>query len=131
MSREQVEIARSAVNALQSEDLDGFLALLHPDIEWHTAADEPDSGVHRGREAVAAMREGWRESFAAFRTESDEPIDAGDAVIVPMRFHARAHGADSWIAVEEFDVIRFRDGKIAEVREYRTAEQAREGLGAS
>jgi ketosteroid isomerase-like protein len=39
MSRENVEAVRRVYEAWEADDLDAFLAELHPDIEWHPSIE--------------------------------------------------------------------------------------------
>jgi ketosteroid isomerase-like protein len=55
-------------------DLDAF----HPDIDWHTRDDLPDSGTYRGHDGVARRFSEWAEAFANLRVHPEELIDAGD-----------------------------------------------------
>jgi ketosteroid isomerase-like protein len=70
MSQENVEIAREANEAWRRGDLDAVLRALDPGIEWHTAADEPDAGTHRGVEAVISLIADWVRSL---RTSPSSP----------------------------------------------------------
>jgi ketosteroid isomerase-like protein len=57
MSRENVDIIRELFERANRQDetlLDDFY---DPDAVWHSRADEPDTGVYEGREAI---RELWR-----------------------------------------------------------------------
>jgi ketosteroid isomerase-like protein len=80
VSQENVERVRRAyefVNREHAPDLD----LLHPDIQWHTRADLPDSATYRGHDAVAALMAEWfGGAFDDLRVDVEELIDAGDRV---------------------------------------------------
>jgi ketosteroid isomerase-like protein len=95
------------------------------------AEDEPDARVLRGQRAVMEMLDGWVASFAEFSADPQEFIDAGEHVLVPIRFVARPHGADASVTIEETQVFTVQDGVIPRVREYRTKAEALEALGLS
>jgi hypothetical protein len=71
----------------------------------------------------------WRDTLGGFRAEVLEYIDAGEYVIVPTRMRARPPGADADVVLDEVYVSKFRNGKIAELREYRTKLEALEAVG--
>jgi ketosteroid isomerase-like protein len=99
------------------------------DVEWHTAADLPDTDVHRGIESVAAFVRDWPSAFEDFGAEVEEFIDIGDCVVVPLVLRGRVRGTDEAVAMRETHVWKLREAKVIEVREYRTREQALEAVG--
>jgi ketosteroid isomerase-like protein len=131
MSQENVERVRRAYE-LYSETQQPDYELLHPDVEWHTAQDLPDSTTHRGHDGVAALYAEWIGSFEGFRVEVEEVIDGGDeAVIVVTRLRGRFGGGNEEVDLVEMHVWRLLDGKAIEIREYRTKAEALEAIGLS
>jgi hypothetical protein len=61
--------------------------------------------------------------------EAKEFIDAGEYVLMPARMLGRIRDSDAEVAVDEVYVNKCRNGKIAEVRECRTKEEALEAVG--
>jgi uncharacterized protein len=129
MSQENVERVRRAyefVNREHAPDLD----LLHPDIQWHTRADLPDSATYRGHDAVAALMAEWfGGAFDDLRVDVEELIDAGDRVVAVLRLHARIRGSTQEVDMSEAHVLTMRDGKAAELHEYQTREEALKAAG--
>lgn len=68
-------------------------------------------------------------AFDDFRPKPLEFIDGGGCVVVPMRITGRMRGGGAEVAIEETIVFWVRDGKIAEVREFRTKPEALEAAG--
>jgi ketosteroid isomerase-like protein len=56
MSRQNEELMEGAYDAISRKDLDAFLALAHPEIEFRSLIAEADGRVFRGHEGV---REWW------------------------------------------------------------------------
>ena len=129
MSQENVEIVREANEAWKRGDLDAVVRALDPRIEWHTAADEPDAGPHRGVEAIISLIADWAQSFEDFSVEPLEFTDAGDRVVMPMTARGRPHGSEQTVEAAETQVYTVRNGKIVEVREYRTKAEALKVVG--
>lgn len=128
MSRENVEVVRRTYEEFARTGQPP-LSALDPDVEWHTAADLPDSGVHRGHDAVGALVQEWIDSFEDFRADATEFIDRGEYVVVSLVLRGRVRGSDEEVALPETHVWKMRDRKAVEVREYRTTEQALEAAG--
>jgi ketosteroid isomerase-like protein len=83
-----VEIVRRSYVAFARGDMDGVMADMHPEIEWHQAQGLPHGGVYRGLEEVRRnifdpLDEEWWEDFTA---DPDEFLDAGDQVVVVGRY---------------------------------------------
>jgi len=130
MSQENVEIVRAAFEAWSRGDLDAWLAEADPEIEWFVLPDAPDPGPHRGRHVILERAALWRDMLA-LRGEVLEYIDAGEYVIMPVRMRGWPPGSDAEVVLDEVYVSKFRDGKVVELREYRTKAEALEAVGLS
>jgi ketosteroid isomerase-like protein len=131
MSQGNVEIVRAGYETV-NRTAQPTAEMLHPEVEWHTAADLPDAGVHHGVDGVASLVSEWFGSFEDFRADIEEIIDGGDEiVVVVLRLHGRVKGSSDAVALSETHVWRLREGKAIEIREYRTKTQALEDAGFS
>jgi ketosteroid isomerase-like protein len=130
MSEENVEIARAAFEAWSRGDLDAWLAEADPEIEWYVLPEAPDPGPHRGRDAILERAALWRDMLA-LRGKVVEYIDAGEYVLMPVRMRGRPPGSDAEVVLDEVYVGKFRDGKVVELREYRTKAEAFQAVGLS
>ena len=99
--------------------------LLDAELEWWPPADEPDNGVRRGaEEAIVYVRE-WARSFKDYRCEVLELVESGDRVAASLTLHGRIRESDTAeLTLPLTQVWRIRDGRIVEVREYRTLAEA-------
>ena len=94
MSQENVEIVRASLDARNRGDWEALRAVFASDCEFDYSRSKGLSpGVYRGSEAVMRMVDEYSEVFEEFGWEPDEFIDAGDAVVVPGRFHSRGKGS--------------------------------------
>jgi ketosteroid isomerase-like protein len=84
MSRENVEVVMGFVEAYVRGDIDEALSG-RPDIEYKRA----EEAMVRGRDAVRAGWEQWEADWEDLATIPEDPIDAGDHVVVPVLFRAR------------------------------------------
>jgi ketosteroid isomerase-like protein len=131
MSQENVASDRRAVEAANRGDLIGWLAHFDPEIVWYGLADESDPGPFRGHQGILALRSRWTDVLSDLRLEVKEYIDAGEYLVVPVRICGHAPDSDTDVVGEEVLLNKYRDGKIVEVREYRTREEALEAVGLS
>jgi ketosteroid isomerase-like protein len=126
-----VEIVRRSVEAFARGELDAFLANSDPDIEWTTAADEPNPRTYRGAEGMrrfaADISEAWTDRFGG-AMEFEAFIDLGDWVVVPWTARVRGRRSGIPVDVSETYAIRVEGGRIVRVDEYRTREEAIDAL---
>ena len=123
-----MEIVRSgyqSFNRTHKLDVDAF----HPNIEWHTRDDLPDSGTHRGHDGVGQLLSSWVEAFEDLRVDPEELIDADELVVAVVRLRGRIRGSGQDVEMEETHVWRHLDGKATEVREYQTKAEALKAVG--
>jgi hypothetical protein len=66
-----------------------------------------------------------------YRQERDEPIDAGDEVILPTREYGRGKGSGISLERATFGVWTMRAGKAVRIRFYSTLAEALEAVGLS
>ena len=133
MSQENVEIVRTATEAMLSGDTATALDALDPDVEWHATVGGIDEGrVYQGSAEVALAFVEYFEVWERIELRADDYIDAGDDEVVVF-FHEVAMGRESGAVVETDTgtVNTVRDGKIARVRGYMERSQALEAVGLS
>jgi ketosteroid isomerase-like protein len=127
MSHENVEIARRAFDNFNRRELATAVEAFDPDAEWIPYLAALEEHTYRGREQIEAM---WREvlgDFPDFRIELMEVVtDRGDIIVFKVEFQGmgRASGADTRAAV--FQVVSFRDEKVARVEGFRDRAEALE-----
>ena len=131
MSQENIQIDRAAAEAFNRRDFDAWMAHFDREIVWWAIADEPEPGPFQGHQAVLDMASRWLELLPDIRIEIKEHIDAGEYVITIARMCGHAAGSVADVVVDEVFVDKYRDGKIVEVREYRTRQEALEAVGLS
>jgi ketosteroid isomerase-like protein len=128
MSQENVEIVRAAYEFATRTGEPPFDAF-QPDIVWHTRADLPDSRTYRGHGAMAKLFSEWVGSFDDFRLDVEQAIDAGESVIAVLRLSGRIKGTGHEVEMAETHVCKVLDGKMLEVHEYPTADEALKAVG--
>jgi uncharacterized protein len=127
-----VEAVRSSYEAFGRGDLDGALAMMDDEIEWHQAQGLPHGGLYRGLAAVRAavfdpLDEEWWEDF---RADPDEVIGLGDDVVVLGRYTARAKATGAPLDVPFAHVWRFREGRAVRFHQFTDTRGWVDALGA-
>lgn len=128
MSQDNLERVRQSfevINRTRGPDFD-FIA---PDFEWHTRADLPDAGTHRGPDGAARLMAEWFGAFNDLRVDIEELIDAGDRVVAVLRLHGRVRDSGEEVEMAETHVITIRDGRATLLQEYKEKAEALEAVG--
>src|SRR2546423_53834 len=130
MSQENVELNYQSHDAFNRRDLDAFLALTDPDVEFTPYERVIDGlGPYYGHDGV---RTWWEEAFATlpdFNVELDEVRDLGDMTLV--RGVLRGRGAASGASFERtyWGLFRWRGKQTVCGREFRNNADALVSLG--
>jgi ketosteroid isomerase-like protein len=129
MSQENVEIARRVNAAINCGDIESISELLHHDIAWWDRADDLNATVHRGRDGFRTALVELADDIADLRVEVKEYIDAGDYIVTPVRVTGRGQISGATFEEDEVHVVKLRNGKITELREYRNRAEALKAVG--
>jgi uncharacterized protein len=131
MSRENLDIARRGYEAFARRDLDAALELMHEDIEAHDPPEIPDATIYRGREAVRRDWEQTAEVLEDFSIDVEESFDAGDEVVVFLRYRGRGRESGAEVEAPMAHIWTIRDGKAIRLRQYLDRAEALEAAGLS
>lgn len=118
MSQENVDTIRRGYEAFGRRDLDVALEMADPAIEAHDPVEMPDAAIHRGKAAVKRDWEQTLELFDDFAIDIEEVFDAGEEVVLFLRYRGR--GKESGVAVEVdiAHVLTMQDGMAVRLRQY-------------
>jgi ketosteroid isomerase-like protein len=128
MSEENVELLHQGVAAWNRCDLDGYLELFDPEIEWRPGATRVEGGAYRGREGI---RRFWSDVYATFDelvTSLEEVREAGDMVVGLGRLRGRSKGGVP-VDTPYGLVLRYRDGLIVSGSDWFSHTEALEAAG--
>jgi ketosteroid isomerase-like protein len=118
VSREHVEIVRSAWEGYNSGDLDALIEPLDPDCEFHEDPAFPEAGVYRGPEEIRAYLSRFRELMADHSFEIEEVRDLAGGVVALLHERARGKASGVEVSLRPAFVHRFRGDKVVWVRAY-------------
>jgi ketosteroid isomerase-like protein len=127
MSQENVEIVRKFHEALRRGDHTDALALLAPVVAYKVAQE----GMVHGPDAVLDVWERWESDWEDLEETTEELIDAGDHVILGVRYLARGRRSGIEVGDRFFNVYTLRNGKIVRKIEVTERSQALEAAGLS
>ena len=129
MSRESVEVVRSACDAFNRGGPDAQLAFIHPEVEFDEPEILPDREIQHGHAGYLASIRKAEEIFEIERVEPEEIIDAGERVVVAIRVSGRAKAAGIEGEYRRFEVWTIRDGKAIAFEFYDSRGEALEAVG--
>jgi len=109
MSVETMRLAREGFAAWQRGDFETLEAMLDPSVQWR-ASVPGEWDCHSRADVMDVIKERYRQGFGG-----------PDTVIVVA--HPAAVGGDEW-PKEVATVITFGDGKVTDMQDYRTRQEA-------
>jgi ketosteroid isomerase-like protein len=132
MSHENVEIVRGGHETFNRRDLNAYLALHDPDVEF-TPYERAIEGLgpYRGHDDVRRWWDEALEILPDFKVELKEVRDLGDLTLV--RGCLRGHGSGSGAAFERtyWGLFRCRNSRIVWWHAFQSEAEALEAAGLS
>jgi ketosteroid isomerase-like protein len=133
MSRENVELLRTLLDAWNHGDLEEVRSFMAEGIEWLEVEGRPERATGeevRGRDAVHSGLEELFETWQHYRLEPEEVRDVGnDRVVAVVREVARGRLSGAELASRWGYVVTIRDGKLVRVEAYRDPAHALDSVG--
>ena len=135
MSQKNVEIVKRTYDGINDayktgDYLQPIEEVCHPDVVLRTSGMFPESGEYHG---YAGLREFTRNQAEAFEQMSVQPaefVDAGDQILVPVRFGGKASGLDlAQIHLQAAHLFEVRKGRVCKLVVYWDRERAFADLG--
>ena len=130
MSQENVELHRRGIEAFNQRDLDGFLALMDPNVEFTPYEQALERvGPYRGH---ADIRVWWANAFEPYpdvRGEYDTVRDFGEITIASGRLHGTGAGSGAPFDRQWCTAAKWRDEKMVWLYAYGSEDEALKALG--
>src|SRR5687768_12174808 len=131
MSEQNVEVGRAFVGAVNRGDLDAFLALVRPDVEWDDSEGWPGiRGIYRGPDGVRDWWERFLEVWDSVDVEVEEAREGPDGRVllqVSGAFRGGASGVET--EVRAWELLWVVDGQVARRQLSWTREEALAAAG--
>ena len=115
-----VDIAKRSYEAFERHDMEGVLADMHPEIEWHQAQGLPHGGTYHGVEAVSKNifepldQDWWNE----FRAVPSEFLEDGPQVVVVGRYQGTAKATGKQLDVPFVHIWTMEGDKAIRFRQF-------------
>ena len=123
-----MEVVSSSMQAYLSGDNEGALSHYATDVEFD-ATLRPEGKVYRGRDGVAEAMRVWTGTWADYKLQVEEIIDAGDHVILVTKESGRGKGSGIPIDQRIFGVFTLSEGRIVRWEGFLDRNQAFEAAG--
>jgi ketosteroid isomerase-like protein len=131
MSQENVELHIRGLDALNRQDLDALLEVVHPEVVATPLIATVQGTPYRG---VTGIHEWWNDlhsAFPDFRVDSGEIRSEGDVTIAPLRATARGAGSEVPVDWPMWHVVEWRDGACVLWQTFSSEGEALEAAGLS
>jgi ketosteroid isomerase-like protein len=125
MARDNVDLIKEGVAALNRRDTAGMLATLHPEVRLEPLKAVLEGTVYEGHQGLRDWLEEVAEDWESQDVEMHQiqELESGE-VLLEARLHIRYRG--SGLDVEELGawLCEFRDGLVSRIRFYSDREAA-------
>jgi|SRR5262245_4370772 len=101
----------ASYEAVNQRDIDGALAPLADDAEWHESEVLPDTDIYRGKDAIRAFLAEFLDSWERFHQTVDEVRERGDRVLVLIHLEATGRGSAADVDARYAHLWTVSDGK--------------------
>ena len=127
-----MEIVLKQVEAWNRGDVDAFVALVSPDVEWEDPMYWSEvSRTYRGKDELREWFRRVLEPWESFHIEADEIREAEDWVLAGGVITARGKGSGVETQLRGWNVFWVRDGMITKRQPFLDREQALKAAGLS
>ena len=123
MTTDNVQLVRRAYEALLRDDLDTFVGLTHPEVEWHSLVLEME-GTFRGHAGIRHWWQSLKASFPDWKPMIVDIEDFGDWVLLHSRSTGSGAASGIQIAGDFWQVVEVREGLVVRYYAVRTRDEA-------
>jgi ketosteroid isomerase-like protein len=132
VSEQNVDLHRRIMEAFNARDIDAWIALADPRIEFHSTFAAVGGAVYHGHEG---LRTYFRDLDSVWgdetRLESEAFFDLGEYTLVFQVLHGRGRQSGANVAMPVVLMVRWRDARAVYMKGYAHREEALRDLGVS
>ena len=128
MSQVDAQLVRRFLDALNRRDLEDFLAVCHPDVEFRSFASDL-GGTFRGHAGMRAYFHEFTDTFDEYHFEIERIEDRGDLMVGWLQAHARARASGVDLDWRPVVATRLRDGSLWRIAACRDEPEALDSVG--
>ena len=134
MSQKNVEIVKRTYDGINDayktgDYLQPIEEVCHPDVVLRTSGMFPESGEYHGYAGLREFTSSQAEAFEQMSVQPAEFVDAGDQILVPVRFGGKARHAGIETTFSVTHVWPIHDGKVSRLDMYRSRADALKAAG--
>jgi ketosteroid isomerase-like protein len=127
MSRENVEVVRRLIDALDRDDLSAALACLDPEVVWITQPSLIE-GTYQGHEGYERFVADTRDTWDTFELHI-ELRGLGEKVLAWGTISVRGRGSGVEMDVAVGGIFTLREGRVVRWQDFGSEEKALEAVG--
>jgi ketosteroid isomerase-like protein len=129
VSEQNVELVRRQVDAYNARDIDAFIALCDPGIEFHAAWTAVGPVTYHGHDGLRVWHRELEAAWDEIRVEPDAFFDLGDQVLTFAVLRGRGRQSGAEVAMPNIFLGTWRDGLQVFLKVYLRKEDALNELG--
>jgi hypothetical protein len=130
MSERNVELHRSLIQAFNERDIDAYIALTDPSIEFHSHFAAVGGAVYHGHDGMRRWQRDLEEAWGdEIRIEPEAYFDLGEHTLAFNVLHGRGQHSRVEVAMPATQLFRWRDGLVVHFKGYAHREDALSDLG--
>jgi ketosteroid isomerase-like protein len=132
MSRENVELHRRAIAAVNTRDIEAFVALCAPEAEFQSVFAAVGGAIYRKPEGMRRWFRDVEDTWAdGLRIEPHAYFDLGERTLLSHVLHGRGRRSSIDTAMPVAHVFTWREGLFVHWKSYLHKEDALRELGVS
>jgi ketosteroid isomerase-like protein len=132
MVGKNIERHRRLIDPFNSRDVDAFLELCDPQIEFHSTFSAVGGAVYHGHDGMRRYFEDIEEAWGTdFRVEPEAYFDLGEHTLAFSTLHGRGQQSGAEVELPTAQLCRWRGGLIILLKAYAHKEDALLDLGVS
>jgi ketosteroid isomerase-like protein len=129
MSRENVEWVERFFELFNRREIEAWVETMATDLEWHVDPQDPDTTVHRGREAARRYALSWVELMDASVHVREIFQGDDDHVVAWTRVESRGGASGVPVGQDLAFIFTLRDGLAGRIQETQDKAEALEAVG--
>jgi ketosteroid isomerase-like protein len=131
VSEQNVELHRRVINAFNASDVEAFVALCDPNVDWNSVM-EPGGARYQGHDGVRSwfrdLKDAWGDEL---RVEIEAYFDLGERTLAFNLLQGRGSQSGAAVEMPVAHVVTWGDGLIVHYKTYAQREDALSELGVS
>lgn len=129
MSQQDIDLIRSAYEALNRGDIEALVDVCDPDFQLDMSERVFNPATYDGHDGIRRFYGEVREVWEEFRWEPEALHDAGDQVVALLHSHGRGSGSGIEIDRDVAMVWTVREGRASALRFYLDQAEALKAAG--